>query len=144
MNPASSLQRWREIVHPLFWPVFLWNLRGFVTRLEALMEAHGTQARLVWAISWWGWIHIEVVYPADAPAPKPDWATTLSACTARVRAACSGKLVVGRHPISAHPRESGDPVAVNMTRAQGFEAGRWIPAFAGMCGAWSAGFLDSS
>ena len=59
MNQASPLARWKEIVHPIFWPVFFWNLRGFLRLVQHLREVHPNEGQIAYAVTWWGGIHVE-------------------------------------------------------------------------------------
>jgi len=86
MNNASPLSRWREIVHPIFWPVFFWNLRGFLRLVRRLREDHPQDGQIAYAVTWWGGIHVEWVFANDA-APAEGWDAPLERCTLRVHLA---------------------------------------------------------
>ncbi|MEM1150094.1 MAG: hypothetical protein AAGI03_06000, partial [Pseudomonadota bacterium] len=82
-STPSPITRWREIVHPLFWPVFFWNLRAFIRTIRALRAQHGDAGELVYGVSWWGGIHIEQIYPE----PEAPWDAELEGCGLRIRVA---------------------------------------------------------
>jgi len=86
MNTASPLSRWREIVHPIFWPVFFWNLRGFLRWVQRLREDHPQDGQIAYAVTWWGGIHVEWVFANDV-APAESWDAPLERCTQRIRLA---------------------------------------------------------
>jgi len=86
MNNASPLSRWREIVHPIFWPVFFWNLRGFLRLVQRLREDHPQDGQIAYAVTWWGGIHVEWVFANDV-APAEGWDAPLERCTLRVHLA---------------------------------------------------------
>jgi len=81
-RPASPLSRWREIVHPIFWPVFFWNLRQFAKFLRLRIEAGGN-GLISYDVTWWGGIRIFEMYNPDAPA----WDAKLEGCAKRVHVA---------------------------------------------------------
>ncbi|MEL6569393.1 MAG: hypothetical protein AAFQ22_13320 [Pseudomonadota bacterium] len=66
MDTRSQILRWREIVHPLFWPVFFWNLRKFARFLRLRIEASGN-GLISFQVTWWGAIRIYGVIDPDAP-----------------------------------------------------------------------------
>ncbi|MEL6753303.1 MAG: hypothetical protein AAFO57_04700 [Pseudomonadota bacterium] len=83
MNHRPHLLRWREIVHPLFWPVFFWNLRRFVVVLGRLRAEQGDNGQIAYEITWWGAIRIHWTYP-EAEA---EWDAHLGACAKRIHLA---------------------------------------------------------
>jgi len=78
-RPASPLSRWREIVHPIFWPVFFWNLRRFAGFLRLRIEAGGN-GLIRYDVTWWGGIRIYELFDPDAPT----WDSGLEGCSRRV------------------------------------------------------------
>jgi len=82
MNQASPLARWREIVHPIFWPVFFWNLRKFAIFLRLRTEASGN-GLISYDVTWWGGIRIYEIHDPDTPA----WNAGLDDCATRVHLA---------------------------------------------------------
>ena len=82
MDTRSPIQRWREIVHPLFWPVFFCNLRKFARFMHARIEARGN-GLVGYDITWWGAIRIFELIDPDAPA----WDAGLEGCSQRVHLA---------------------------------------------------------
>jgi len=86
MNNTSPLSCWKEIVHPIFWPVFFWNLRGFLRLIQHLREDHPQDGQIAYAVTWWGGIHVEWVFPNDV-APAQSWDSELQSCTRRIRIA---------------------------------------------------------
>ncbi|MEM9738992.1 MAG: hypothetical protein AAF829_03920 [Pseudomonadota bacterium] len=117
MAPVPLLMRWREIVHPLFWPVFFWNLRRFVRVLDGLRERQGDYGQLSYGITWWGAIQIRWVIPETAP----DWDETLGPMARRIHlatldvlnpylcAAVPGRLGCGLLPVQFY--ENAGPLA---------------------------------
>ena len=83
MDHRPHLLRWREIVHPLFWPVFFWNLRRFVVVLGRLRAEQGDNGQIAYEITWWGAIRIHWTYP-EAEA---EWDAELGACARRIHLA---------------------------------------------------------
>ena len=83
MDQRPHLLRWREIVHPLFWPVFFWNLRRFVVVLGKLRAEQGDNGQIAYEITWWGAIRINWTYP-EAEA---EWDADLGACARRIHLA---------------------------------------------------------
>ncbi|MEM1150480.1 MAG: hypothetical protein AAGI03_07960 [Pseudomonadota bacterium] len=81
-RPSSPISRWREIVHPLFWPVFFWNLRRFAATLQKKIAAGGN-GLISYEITWWGGIRIHVMIDPDPPA----WDAPLDDCARRVHVA---------------------------------------------------------
>ncbi|MEM1151366.1 MAG: hypothetical protein AAGI03_12540 [Pseudomonadota bacterium] len=78
-RPSSPISLWREIVHPLFWPVFFWNLRRFAATLQKKIAAGGN-GLISYEITWWGGIRIHVMIDPDPPA----WDWELQSCARRV------------------------------------------------------------
>ncbi|MEO0816570.1 MAG: hypothetical protein AAFX86_04605 [Pseudomonadota bacterium] len=66
MDTRSQILRWREIVHPFFWPVFFWNLWKFAHFLRLRIEASGN-GLITFEVTWWGAIRIYDVIDPDAP-----------------------------------------------------------------------------
>ncbi|MEM1149667.1 MAG: hypothetical protein AAGI03_03805, partial [Pseudomonadota bacterium] len=81
-RPSSPISRWREIVHPFFWPVFFWNLRRFAATLQKKIAAGGN-GLISYEITWWGGIRIHVMIDPDPPA----WDWELEDCARRVNIA---------------------------------------------------------
>jgi len=106
MNTASPLSRWREIVHPIFWPVFFWNLRGFLRLVQNLREDHPQDGQIAYAVTWWGGIHVEWVYPNDT-APAEGWDSELQACTRRIRIATLDVFNPHLSPLPQIPAQAG-------------------------------------
>ncbi len=106
MNTASPLSRWKEIVHPIFWPVFFWNLRGFLRLVQHLREVHANEGQIAYAVTWWGGIHVEWVYPNDA-APVECWNTPLAHCTRRIRLATFDVFNPYLTPLPQIPAQAG-------------------------------------
>jgi len=106
MNQASPLSRWREIVHPIFWPVFFWNLRGFLRLIQNLREDHPQDGQIAYAVTWWGGIHVEWVYPNDA-APAESWDTPLERCTRRIHLATLDVFNPYLTPLPPIPAQAG-------------------------------------
>ena len=75
-RPASPLSRWKEIVHPIFWPLFFWNLRRFARFLRQRIETGGN-GLIDYEVTWWGGIRIYEMYNPDAPA----WDAGLEGCS---------------------------------------------------------------
>ncbi|MEO0817422.1 MAG: hypothetical protein AAFX86_08950 [Pseudomonadota bacterium] len=92
MNTRSQILRWREIVHPFFWPVFFWNLWKFSRFLRLRIEASGN-GLISFQVTWWGAIRIYDVIDPDAPS----WDAGLEECTDRLQLA---KLDVGNPYLS--------------------------------------------
>ncbi|MEM9740917.1 MAG: hypothetical protein AAF829_13760, partial [Pseudomonadota bacterium] len=83
MSPQSPLLHWREIVYPLFWPVFFWNLRRFVRFMRLRIEAGGGEGLISYEVTWWGAIRIDRVVDPDGPA----WDAALAPRARRVHLA---------------------------------------------------------
>ena len=83
MDTGSQILRWREIVHPFFWPVFFWNLRKFAAKLARKIEENAGQGLISYEITWWGGIRIYQMIDPDAPA----WNAVLESCARRVHLA---------------------------------------------------------
>ncbi|MEL6661611.1 MAG: hypothetical protein AAFR33_01315 [Pseudomonadota bacterium] len=83
MNHRPHLLLWREIVHPLFWPVFFWNLRRFVVVLGRLRAEQGDMGQIAYEITWWGAIRIHWTYAE----PGAEWDDCLEGCAKRVHLA---------------------------------------------------------
>ena len=106
MNQASPLSRWREIVHPIFWPVFFWNLRGFQRLVQHLREVHPNEGQIAYAVTWWGGIHVEWVYPNDA-APAESWDSELKSCARRIHLATLDTSNPHLSPLPPVPAQAG-------------------------------------
>ena len=106
MNQASPLSRWRGIVHPIFWPVFFWNLRGFLRLIQNLREDHPQDGQIAYAVTWWGGIHVEWVHPNDA-APAAVWDSELKSCTRRIRLATLDVFNPYLTPLAQIPAQAG-------------------------------------
>ncbi|MEO0786654.1 MAG: hypothetical protein AAFY10_13235, partial [Pseudomonadota bacterium] len=83
MDQRPHLLRWREIVHPLFWPVFFWNLRRFVVVLGRLRAEQGDNGQIAYEITWWGAIRIHWTYAE----PETEWDDCLEGCAKRIHLA---------------------------------------------------------
>ncbi|MEM1152178.1 MAG: hypothetical protein AAGI03_16815 [Pseudomonadota bacterium] len=81
-RPSSPISRWREIVHPFFWPVFFWNLRRFAATLQKKIAAGGN-GLISYEITWWGGIRIHVMIDPD----PPTWDWELEDCARRLHIA---------------------------------------------------------
>ncbi|MEL6569333.1 MAG: hypothetical protein AAFQ22_13015 [Pseudomonadota bacterium] len=82
MDTRSQILRWREIVHPFFWPVFFWNLWKFAHFLRLLIETSGN-GLITFGVTWWGAIRIYDVIDPDAPR----WDDGLGECANRLHLA---------------------------------------------------------
>ncbi|MEO0817053.1 MAG: hypothetical protein AAFX86_07060 [Pseudomonadota bacterium] len=67
MDTRSQIQRWREIVHPFFWPVFFWNLRRFAAMITLRLEENDGQGFISYEITWWGGIRVWRMVDPDPP-----------------------------------------------------------------------------
>ncbi|MEL6569781.1 MAG: hypothetical protein AAFQ22_15305, partial [Pseudomonadota bacterium] len=76
MDTRSPILRWREIVHPFFWPVFFWNLRKFAATLAHKIEENNSQGLVSFDITWWGGIRVHLMIDPDAPR----WDAGLERC----------------------------------------------------------------
>ncbi|MEM6946930.1 MAG: hypothetical protein AAF486_02445 [Pseudomonadota bacterium] len=132
---VPPLARWREIVWPLFWPVFLWNLRGFVRLLERQMDRAGADSVMVYDITWWGAIRVHWM---QRPAPPP-WDAALTRSAARMAAALAAPAAGAENtpaPGAARARwRQAGQLASNATRlprpvATGRRASLCLGAFA--------------
>ncbi|MEO0818326.1 MAG: hypothetical protein AAFX86_13605 [Pseudomonadota bacterium] len=83
MDTGSQILRWREIVHPFFWPVFFWNLRRFAAMLSRRLEQNDGQGFISYEITWWGGIRVWRMVDPDAPS----WDANLEGCARRVHLA---------------------------------------------------------
>ncbi|MEL6567028.1 MAG: hypothetical protein AAFQ22_01325 [Pseudomonadota bacterium] len=83
MDTCSQILRWREIVHPFFWPVFFWNLRKFAATLARKIEENAGQGLISYEVTWWGGIRIYQMIDPDAPR----WDAGLQGCAQRVHLA---------------------------------------------------------
>ncbi|MEL6568646.1 MAG: hypothetical protein AAFQ22_09530 [Pseudomonadota bacterium] len=83
MDTRSQILRWREIVHPFFWPVFFWNLRRFAAMLTRRLEVNDGQGFISYEITWWGGIRVWRMVDPDAPS----WDADLEGCARRVHLA---------------------------------------------------------
>ncbi|MEO0817515.1 MAG: hypothetical protein AAFX86_09445 [Pseudomonadota bacterium] len=82
MDTRSQILRWREIVHPLFWPVFFWNLWKFAHFLRLRIEASGN-GLISFQVTWWGAIRIYEVIDPDAPTWDAGLERERGACVSR-------------------------------------------------------------
>ncbi len=125
MNTASPLARWREIVHPIFWPLFFWNLRGFLRLVRRLREDHPQDGQIAYAVTWWGGIHVEWVFANDV-APAESWNAPLERCTHRIRLATLDEFNPYLTPLPQIPAQAGihgsvsDPGALMARIVHGF------------------------
>ncbi|MEM1104813.1 MAG: hypothetical protein AAGH87_00365 [Pseudomonadota bacterium] len=78
---APTLGNWRQVVWPLFWPVFFWNLRGFLRLIQGQMARARRKGVFVYEVTWYGAIHIHWMQPAT-PA---RWNTALEGCARRAQ-----------------------------------------------------------
>ncbi|MEL6568091.1 MAG: hypothetical protein AAFQ22_06710 [Pseudomonadota bacterium] len=76
MDTRSQILRWREIVHPFFWPVFFWNLRRFAVMLTRRLEENDGQGFISYEITWWGGIRVWRTIDPDGPS----WDADLERC----------------------------------------------------------------
>ncbi|MEO0817719.1 MAG: hypothetical protein AAFX86_10495 [Pseudomonadota bacterium] len=83
MDTRSPIARWREIVHPFFWPVFFWNLRRFAAMLTRRLEQNDGQGFISYEITWWGGIRVWRTIDPDGPS----WDAELEGCSRRVHIA---------------------------------------------------------
>ncbi|MEO0818532.1 MAG: hypothetical protein AAFX86_14665 [Pseudomonadota bacterium] len=83
MDTRSQILRWREIVHPFFWPVFFWNLRRFAAMLTRRLEQNDGQGFISYEITWWGGIRVWRMVDPDAPS----WDADLERCARSVHLA---------------------------------------------------------
>ncbi|MEO0786514.1 MAG: hypothetical protein AAFY10_12525 [Pseudomonadota bacterium] len=116
MDHRPHLLRWREIVHPLFWPVFFWNLRRFVVVLARLRAEQGDNGQIAYEITWWGAIRIHWTYPE----PVGEWDAELGACARRIHLAT---LDVFNPYLTPH---AADPSAGWGPSLKGAALSRWL------------------
>ncbi|MEO0816385.1 MAG: hypothetical protein AAFX86_03665 [Pseudomonadota bacterium] len=83
MDTRSQILRWRETVHPFFWPVFFWNLRRFAAILSRRLEQNDGQGFISYEITWWGGIRVWRTIDPDTPS----WNVGLEGCARRVHVA---------------------------------------------------------
>ena len=105
MDHRPHLLRWREIVHPLFWPVFFWNLRRFVVVLGKLRAEQGDNGQIAYEITWWGAIRIHWTYPE----PEVEWDADLGAYARRIHLATLDVFNPYLTPHAADPSASWGP-----------------------------------
>ncbi|MEM1105448.1 MAG: hypothetical protein AAGH87_03585 [Pseudomonadota bacterium] len=77
---APTLENWRAVVWPLFWPVFFWNLRVFLRLMQEQKAAVGRKGVFIYEVTWYGVIRIHWMQP---PA-TPRWDDALSRCARRM------------------------------------------------------------
>ncbi|MEN0079235.1 MAG: hypothetical protein AAF753_09010 [Pseudomonadota bacterium] len=82
---APTLENWRAVVWPLFWPVFFWNLRIFLRLMQDQKAAVGPRGVFIYEVTWYGVIRIHWMQP---PTPA-RWDDRLDGCAKRVRRALS-------------------------------------------------------
>ncbi|MEO0786941.1 MAG: hypothetical protein AAFY10_14690 [Pseudomonadota bacterium] len=105
MDHRPHFLRWREIVHPLFWPVFFWNLRRFVVVLGKLRAEQGDNGQIAYEITWWGAIRIHWTYPE----PEVEWDADLGAYARRIHLATLDVFNPYLTPHAADPSASWGP-----------------------------------
>ena len=136
MTRPTSL-RWQQVVHPLFWPVFFWNLRRFVVVLARLRAEQGDNGQIAYEITWWGAIRIHWTYPEAAPEWDPD----LGECSRRIHLATLVVFNPYLTPLAADPSEGWGP------SLNGAALRRWLRSalLTDLCQASSprAGYLPS-
>ncbi|MEM1106910.1 MAG: hypothetical protein AAGH87_11025 [Pseudomonadota bacterium] len=77
---APTLENWRALVWPLFWPVFFWNLRIFLRLMQEQKAAVGPKGVFIYEVTWYGVIRIHWMQP-----PTPElWDDALEGCAKRV------------------------------------------------------------
>ncbi|MEM1150853.1 MAG: hypothetical protein AAGI03_09870 [Pseudomonadota bacterium] len=126
-RPSSPISLWREIVHPLFWPVFFWNLRRFAATLQKRIAAGGS-GLISYEITWWGGIRIHVMIDPDPPA----WDTPLEACARRVHIATldTGNPHLTDCPLIAVQAEIDEPIfGPRAIAASVFDGGLTVPFY---------------
>ncbi|MEO0786195.1 MAG: hypothetical protein AAFY10_10885, partial [Pseudomonadota bacterium] len=116
MDQRPHLLRWREIVHPLFWPVFFWNLRRFVVVLGRLRAEQGDHGQIAYEITWWGAIRIHWTY-AEA---QPEWDDCLEGCVKRIHLATLDVFNSYLTPCAADPSAGWGP------SLNGVKLRRWL------------------
>ncbi|MEM1106228.1 MAG: hypothetical protein AAGH87_07535 [Pseudomonadota bacterium] len=77
---APTLENWRAVVWPLFWPVFFWNLRVFLRLIQEQKAAVGPKGVFMYEVTWYGVIRIHWMQPPAAP----HWDDALEGCARRV------------------------------------------------------------
>ncbi|MEM1106842.1 MAG: hypothetical protein AAGH87_10665 [Pseudomonadota bacterium] len=77
---APTLENWRAVVWPLFWPVFFWNLRIFLRLIQEQKAAVGPKGVFIYEVTWYGVIRIHWMQP---PTPA-RWDDALKSCARRV------------------------------------------------------------
>ncbi|MEM1106646.1 MAG: hypothetical protein AAGH87_09675 [Pseudomonadota bacterium] len=77
---APTLENWRAVVWPLFWPVFFWNLRVFLRLMQEQSAAVGPRGVFIYEVTWYGVIRIHWMQP---PTPA-RWDDTLDGCARRI------------------------------------------------------------
>ncbi|MEO0786536.1 MAG: hypothetical protein AAFY10_12635, partial [Pseudomonadota bacterium] len=105
MTRPTSLRDWKQIVHPLFWPVFFWNLRRFVVVVGRLRAEQGDMGQIAYEITWWGAIRIHWTYP-EAEA---EWDEALGACAKRIHLATLDVFNPYLTPLAADPSAGWGP-----------------------------------
>ncbi|MEM1105518.1 MAG: hypothetical protein AAGH87_03935 [Pseudomonadota bacterium] len=134
---APTLENWRAVVWPLFWPVFFWNLRVFLRLMQEQKAAVGPKGVFIYEVTWYGVIRIHWMQP---PTPA-RWEDALAGCARRVRRALSE---VGRdrmfdvEALVAQAKAALAGVPANPRAATGRRAGLALGAFPG------PGRLDTS
>ncbi|MEM1105230.1 MAG: hypothetical protein AAGH87_02485 [Pseudomonadota bacterium] len=77
---APTLENWRAVVWPLFWPVFFWNLRIFLRLIQEQKAAVGPKGVFIYEVTWYGVIKIHWMQPPAAPC----WDDALAVCARRM------------------------------------------------------------
>ncbi|MEM6947640.1 MAG: hypothetical protein AAF486_06080 [Pseudomonadota bacterium] len=78
---APTLENWRAVVWPLFWPVFFWNLRIFLRLIQEQKAAVGRKGVFIYEVTWYGVIKIHWMQP-----PTPErWDDAVAGCARRIR-----------------------------------------------------------
>ncbi|MEM6947351.1 MAG: hypothetical protein AAF486_04605 [Pseudomonadota bacterium] len=78
---APTLENWRAVVWPLFWPVFFWNLRVFLRLIQEQKAAVGPKGVFIYEVTWYGVIKIHWIQPPTAER----WDGGLTGCARRMR-----------------------------------------------------------
>ncbi|MEM1106111.1 MAG: hypothetical protein AAGH87_06950 [Pseudomonadota bacterium] len=77
---APTLENWRAVVWPLFWPVFFWNLRVFLRLIQEHKAAVGPKGVFIYEVTWYGVIRIHWMQPPTVER----WDDALGRCARRV------------------------------------------------------------
>ncbi|MEM1104909.1 MAG: hypothetical protein AAGH87_00855 [Pseudomonadota bacterium] len=83
---APTLENWRAVVWPLFWPVFFWNLRIFLRLIQEQKAAVGPKGVFIYEVTWYGVIRVHWMQPPAAER----WDDALAVCARRVGCVLGG------------------------------------------------------